>query len=103
MLCSRKYLEEQGIDIVEINRGGNITFHGPGQVVTYPVFNLSKIYYNAHRYIESLEQVAINVLREYGIEGLKKPEYKGVWITDKKISAVGVHLKKMDYILWAFF
>ena len=94
LLCSRKYLEEQGIDIVEINRGGNITYHGPGQVVAYPVFNLSNLNYDAHRYIESLEQVVINVLNEYGIEGSRKPEYKGVWINDKKISAVGVHIRK---------
>lgn len=94
LLCSREYLKEQGIDIVEINRGGNITFHGPGQVVAYPVFNLSRLKCDAHRYMESLEQAVINVLSEYGIEGSRKPEYKGVWINDKKVSAVGVHLKK---------
>lgn len=94
LLCSRELLEAQGIDIVEINRGGNITFHGPGQIVAYPVFNLSKLGCDAHRYIESLEQTVIDVLSEYGVEGSRKPEYKGVWIRDKKVSAVGVHLKK---------
>lgn len=94
LLCSKEYLEERRIDIVEINRGGNITFHGPGQIVAYPVFNLSKLGCDAHQYIASLEQVVINVLREYGLEGSKKPEYRGVWIDDKKIAAVGVHLKR---------
>ncbi|MBN7773113.1 lipoyl(octanoyl) transferase LipB [Clostridium aminobutyricum] len=94
LLCSKEYLKEQGVDIVEINRGGNITFHGPGQVVAYPIFDLSKMKRDAHWYIESLEQIVINVLSEYGIEGARKPEYKGVWIDDKKISAVGVHLKR---------
>ncbi len=94
LLCSREYLESQGIDIVEINRGGNITFHGPGQIVAYPVFNLSSMQRDAHWYIASLEQAVIDVLGEYGIEGTRKPEYRGVWIQDKKVSAVGVHLKK---------
>jgi len=94
LLCSKEYLEERGIDIVEINRGGNITFHGPGQIVAYPVFNLSKLGCDAHQYIASLEQVVIDVLGEYGIEGSRKPEYRGVWIDDKKIAAVGVHLKR---------
>ena len=76
------------------NRGGNITFHGPGQVVVYPIFNLLKLKYNAHNYINSLEQIVINILNEYGIEGSRKPEYRGVWVQDKKISAVGIHLKK---------
>lgn len=94
LLCSKKYLEEQGIDLAEINRGGNITFHGPGQIVAYPIFNLLKLGCDAHRYIASLEQVVIDVLGEYGIEGSRKPEYRGVWVGDKKIAAVGVHLKK---------
>lgn len=94
LLYSRAYYEEQGVDIVEINRGGNITFHGPGQLVAYPIFDLTELKQDSHWYIESLEQIVINVLDEYGIEGSRKPEYKGVWIADKKISAVGVHLKR---------
>lgn len=94
LLCSRAELESGGIDIAEINRGGNITFHGPGQVVAYPIFNLNSLKCDAHGYIFTLEQLIINVLNEYGIEGFRKPEYKGVWIEDEKISAVGVHLKR---------
>lgn len=94
LLCSRNDLAKQGIDIVEINRGGNITYHGPGQIVAYPIFNLSKLKRDSHWYMGSLEQTVINVLGEYGIEGSRKPEYRGVWIKDKKISAIGVRFKK---------
>lgn len=94
LLCTGEMLIEQGIDIVEINRGGNITFHGPGQIVAYPVFNLSKLKRDSHWFMDCLEQTVINVLGDYGVEGSRKPEYRGVWIKDKKISAAGVHFKR---------
>lgn len=94
LLCSPEVLEKEGIEILKSDRGGNITFHGPGQIVAYPIFNLTKLKKDAHWYIESLEQVVLNVLAEYGIEGRRKPDYKGVWIEDEKVSAVGVHLKR---------
>ena len=93
LLCTKEFLEAEGVDIVRVNRGGNITFHGPGQIVAYPVFDLSKHERDAHVFVKNLEQVVINVLDDYGIEGSRKPEYRGVWINDKKVSAVGVHLK----------
>lgn len=94
LLCSPEVLEKEQVEIHKADRGGNITFHGPGQIVVYPIFNLTKLKKDAHWYIESLEQVVLNVLAEYGIEGGRKPEYKGVWIDDEKVSAVGVHLKR---------
>lgn len=90
---TREYFESQGIDIVKINRGGNVTFHGPGQIVAYPIFNLNYLNKDAHWYIDCLENVVINVLKEFGIAGTKKAQYRGTWVGENKISAVGVYLK----------
>ena len=94
LLHSTEFFEGKGIDIVKINRGGNVTFHGPGQIVAYPVFDLKYLKKDVHWFINSLESSVINVLKEYGIEGSRKPQYRGTWVADKKISAVGVHVKK---------
>jgi lipoate-protein ligase B len=94
ILVTVEELKKKEIDLVKINRGGNITFHGPGQIVAYPILNLNKHYRDVHWYVSLLEDVVINTLSEYNIEGYKKPEYRGVWVGDKKISAVGVHMKK---------
>lgn len=94
LLVSKEILEEKGIDIIETKRGGNVTFHGPGQIIAYPIFNLKKIKKDAHWYIDCLEEVVINTLLEYGISGSRKPEYRGVWVEDLKISALGVYLKR---------
>lgn len=94
LLVTIEELKNKEIDVVKINRGGNITFHGPGQIVAYPILNLSRYYKDAHWYVSLLEDVVINTLSQYSIKGYKKPEYRGVWVDQKKISAVGVHLKK---------
>lgn len=94
LLKTKEFLDSRGIDIVEINRGGNVTFHGPGQIVAYPIFDLNHLEKDAHWYIGCLENAVINVLKEYGITGSKKPQYRGTWIGEKKISAVGVHVKR---------
>lgn len=94
LLVTLEKLKNKKIDIVKTNRGGNITFHGPGQIVVYPILNISRYYKDVHWYVSLLENVVINILSEYNIRGYKKPEYRGVWVDEKKISAVGVHLKK---------
>jgi lipoyl(octanoyl) transferase len=94
-------LEEYQIEYFKINRGGDITFHGPGQLVGYPILDLDLIFTDVHRYVRSLEQVIINVLKGYGIEGSLNSSYTGVWVNDKnvvqearKICAIGVHLSR---------
>lgn len=94
LLVTFEELKNKKIDIVKTNRGGNITFHGPGQIVVYPILNISGYHKDVHWYVSLLENVVINILSEYNIRGYKKPEYRGVWVDEKKISAVGVHLKK---------
>ncbi len=89
------------IEYFKINRGGDITFHGPGQLVGYPILDLDLIFTDVHRYVRSLEEVIIRVLNNYTITGTRNDRYTGVWIdTDKaiseakKICAIGVHLSR---------
>jgi len=89
------------IEYFKINRGGDITFHGPGQLVGYPILDLDLIFTDVHKYVRSLEQVIINVLKGYGISGTRSDRYTGVWIADdeagkeaRKICAIGVHLSR---------
>jgi lipoyl(octanoyl) transferase len=94
LLKTREFFDSQGIDIVKINRGGNVTFHGPGQIVAYPIFDLKCLKKDIHWFMDCLENSVINVLKQYGVEGSQKPQYRGTWVGDKKISAVGVHVRK---------
>ncbi len=89
------------IEYYKINRGGDITFHGPGQLVGYPILDLDLIFTDVHKYVRSLEEVIIRVLQEYKITGSRSDRYTGVWIDDdqvkdesKKICAIGVHLSR---------
>ncbi len=94
LLISKQYLKENEIDIVETKRGGNITFHGPGQIVAYPIFNLAMLNKDSHWYIDCVEDVVIKTLKEYDVEAGKKPKYRGVWVGNKKITAVGIQIRK---------
>lgn len=94
-------LADYGIEYYKINRGGDITFHGPGQLVGYPILDLDLIFTDVHRYVRSLEQVIINVLKNYHVIGTLNPDYTGVWVPGneglkdaKKICAIGVHLSR---------
>ena len=100
VLLNEAELEAKGIEYFKINRGGDITYHGPGQIVCYPIFDLDKIFTDVHKYVRGLEEVVIRTLAEYGIKGMRITEYTGVWLdgTDvlpkRKICAIGVHLSR---------
>ena len=100
LLISEAELEAQNIDFFKINRGGDITFHGLGQIVAYPIFDLDCFFTDVHRYVRFLEEVVIRTLSEYNIEGFREQDYTGVWVADKnggtkrKICAIGVHLSR---------
>jgi len=92
-------LDDINAKYYKINRGGDITFHGPGQIVAYPIFDLDRFFTDVHRYVRALEEVVIRVLAEYEIEGHRLKEYTGVWLTDdkiewRKICAIGVHMSR---------
>jgi len=87
-------LKEKQISVYDIDRGGDITYHGPGQIVGYPIINLNNWHKDAHKYLRSLEEVIIQLLSFYNIEAGRDPKYTGVWIENRKIAAIGVKLSK---------
>lgn len=90
--------ERLDVEYFRINRGGDITFHGPGQVVGYPIFDLDRFFTDVHRYIRSLEEVVIRLLQLYGISGERLADHTGVWVRKgaswSKLCAIGVHLSR---------
>lgn len=94
LYASEDELHQMGIELFESQRGGNITYHGPGQLVAYPILNLSYLKKDVRWYIYQLEEVVIQTLMEYGIKAGRKAKYIGVWVGDKKITAIGVGMRK---------
>ncbi|MFY0253920.1 lipoyl(octanoyl) transferase LipB [Chitinophaga sp. 30R24] len=100
LLISREELEEQGIGFVPTNRGGDITFHGPGQIVGYPIIDLENFFTDIGKYLRFLEEVIIRTLAEYGVAGDRSKGETGVWIAPhdpqqaRKICAMGVRCSR---------
>ena len=104
LLLNEDQLAEQHIAFFKINRGGDITYHGQGQITGYPIFDMECFFTDVHRYVRALEEVIIRTMAEYGLLGYRIKEYTGVWVegehpsvkTDKKrkICAIGVHLSR---------
>jgi lipoyl(octanoyl) transferase len=80
LLVNQDELIEKGATFVKINRGGDITYHGPRQLVAYPIFDLDYFFNDVHRYVRNLEEVIIRTLAEYGLKGQRIEEFSGVWI-----------------------
>lgn len=84
---------QRGIQILEVNRGGDVTYHGPGQLIASPLLYLGDIDMNANQYLHSLEDILIDVLQGYSIQACKKNEAPGVWISEAKIASVGIAVR----------
>jgi lipoate-protein ligase B len=93
ILSSQKDLEQRGIEVLEVNRGGDVTYHGPGQLIVSPLLYLGDVGLNANQYLHRLEDVLIELLAYYGIQTGKKEGLPGVWLKDAKIAAVGIAVK----------
>ena len=93
LLLSKNQLDERGIDLVETDRGGQITYHGPGQLVAYPVVNL-RDWGGPLRYVRTLEQIIIESLSSFGIAAGLVEGLTGVWVGGQKISAIGVKISR---------
>jgi len=93
ILASKELLKCKSVSIYEIGRGGDVTFHGPGQLMIYPIINLRNFFKDMHKYIWSLEETVIGVLNKYNINSERKNGYPGVWIGNEKIAAIGVRVK----------
>ena len=98
LIVSPEYLAENNIQFYKINRGGDITYHGPGQIVGYPIFDLDLFFNDVHKYVRLLEESVIQTLEHYNIIGYREAGYTGVWINrgneKRKICAIGVHLSR---------
>jgi lipoyl(octanoyl) transferase len=94
ILASPEVLAERGIDVVETGRGGDITYHGPGQIVGYPILDLNPDRRDVHRYVRDLEEVLIRVAAACGIRAGRVPGLTGVWVGDEKLAAIGVRIQR---------
>ncbi len=87
-------LAELGVEVVETGRGGDVTFHGPGQLVAYPILDLRPDRQDVHRYVRDLEAVMIDVCGSYGIAAGRVAGYSGAWVGERKIGAIGVRISR---------
>jgi lipoate-protein ligase B len=88
-------LSPDDVPVIRTNRGGDVTYHGPGQLVVYPIIDLrSKLRKDVHRYVRNLELSAIRTLNDFGLAAARRPPFTGIWIGDKKIAAIGVAVKR---------
>jgi lipoyl(octanoyl) transferase len=94
LVGDKKYLYDNKISVYDIDRGGDITYHGPGQIVGYPIINLTNWKQDTHKYLRSIEEVIINVLKEYDLIGTRVEKYTGVWLDDSKICAIGIKVSR---------
>jgi len=92
VLVSADERAARGIELYETGRGGDVTYHGPGQLVGYPILDLKPDRQDLHRYLRDLEEMLIGVLGEFGVEGSRKEGLTGVWAGDRKIAAIGVRV-----------
>lgn len=87
-------LRGQGFEVVEVERGGDVTLHGPGQLVGYPIFDLTHHRQDLHWYLRTLEAMLIDTLAAVGIAGRRREGLTGVWVEDRKIASIGIHVKQ---------
>lgn len=94
LVGDKKYLDENNISVYDIDRGGDITYHGPGQIVGYPIINLTNWKQDTHKYLRSIEEIIIRVCNEYGLDAKRIEKLTGVWIDDRKICAIGIKVSR---------
>ncbi len=94
ILYSQETLQETGIDRVETSRGGDVTYHGPGQLVGYPILHLGEANLKVIEYVTSLEETLIRALTSFGIEAGRDPRNRGVWVGNNKLAAIGIRVAR---------
>jgi lipoate-protein ligase B len=94
LLTDANKLKAAGIEVFHIERGGDVTYHGPGQLIAYPIFDLNHWSKDLHLFLRNLEEVIIQTLREYDLQGERIKGLTGVWVDGKKAAAIGVAVKK---------
>lgn len=98
LLANPRQLADRGVEVFEVERGGDVTFHGPGQLVGYPVIDLKRHTQDLHWYLRRVEETLILALDDMGISAERVPRYTGVWTKGRKIASIGVHAR--DWVTW---
>jgi lipoate-protein ligase B len=98
LLASPDLLAARGVELFEIERGGDVTFHGPGQIVGYPIIDLARHRQDLHWYLRQLEAVLIETIGSFGIRGSRVEKHTGVWVGGRKIASIGVHAR--NWVTW---
>jgi lipoate-protein ligase B len=98
LIASPAFLESKGVELFEVERGGDVTFHGLGQLVGYPIIDLKRHRQDLHWYLRKIEEALINALADYDIPAERNPSFTGVWTRGKKIASIGVHAR--DWVTW---
>ena len=94
LLVSEEFLKTSGIPIVHVERGGNITFHGPGQLVAYPIVNLKARSFGVVDFVEALEEIMLASVRTWGIAAERNPANRGIWVGNNKMGSIGLAIRK---------
>jgi len=98
LVVDRATLERRGVELFEVERGGDVTYHGPGQLVGYPIIDLKRHRQDLHWYLRQVEEVLIRSLDTFGIRAERVEKYTGVWTQGRKIASIGVHAR--DWVTW---
>jgi lipoate-protein ligase B len=98
LLAGPELLAARGVELFEVERGGDVTFHGPGQLVGYPIIDLEQHRKDLHWYLRALEESLIGALAAFGIEGGRDQRNTGVWVQGRKIASIGVHAR--GWVTW---
>ncbi|MBI4478725.1 MAG: lipoyl(octanoyl) transferase LipB [Acidobacteria bacterium] len=94
LLSSSELLAAEGVEVVETNRGGDVTFHGPGQLVGYPILDLGRIRKDVVWYVRTLEDAILRTLTELGLAAGRRSGMTGVWVGESKVAAIGIHISR---------
>jgi lipoyl(octanoyl) transferase len=94
VLATPEALAREGVELVETGRGGDVTFHGPGQLVGYPILDLRPDRLDVHRYVRDLEDVLIRTVRGFGLDADRIAGLTGVWTSEEKIAAIGIRISR---------
>lgn len=94
LIASQEVLDAMAIPVYHVERGGDVTYHGPGQLVVYPILDLKGYGYRLIRYVDQLEEVVLRTLKDFGMEGKKDSLNRGVWVNGEKIASLGVTIKR---------
>jgi lipoyl(octanoyl) transferase len=98
LLATPALLAKRGVELFEVERGGDVTFHGPGQLVGYPIIDLKRHKQDLHWYLRQVEAALIRAIAPFGIDGERNVGFTGVWTQGRKLASIGVHAR--DWVTW---